>query len=74
MDLWGCIRNRNTGAPWLEDTMVIMYSATKGLAAMALAVAHSRGWLDYEAPIASYWALICFSHSGVIGFCIAGRM
>ena len=30
------------------DTMVIVYSATKGLAAMTLAVAHSRGWLDYE--------------------------
>jgi hypothetical protein len=25
-----------------------MGSATKGLAAMALAVAHSRGWLDCE--------------------------
>jgi hypothetical protein len=28
--------------------MVIVYSATKGLAAMTLAIAHSRGWLDYE--------------------------
>ena len=26
----------------------IVYSATKGLAAMTLALAHSRGWLDYE--------------------------
>ena len=35
--------------------MVIVYSATKGLAAMTLALAHSRGWLDYEKPVASYW-------------------
>jgi CubicO group peptidase (beta-lactamase class C family) len=35
--------------------MVIVYAATKGLAAMALAIAHSRGWLDYEARIAAYW-------------------
>jgi hypothetical protein len=28
--------------------MVIVYSATKGLAAMTLEIAHSRGWLDYE--------------------------
>jgi hypothetical protein len=28
--------------------MVIVYSATKGLAAMTPAIAHSRGWLDYE--------------------------
>jgi hypothetical protein len=31
-----------------QGTMVLVYSATKGLAAMAMAVAHSRGWLDYR--------------------------
>jgi CubicO group peptidase (beta-lactamase class C family) len=31
--------------------MVLIYSATKGLAAMTLAIAHSRGWLDYEERI-----------------------
>jgi CubicO group peptidase (beta-lactamase class C family) len=35
--------------------MVIVYSATKGLAAMTLAVAHSRGWLDYEERVCTYW-------------------
>ena len=35
--------------------MVIIHSATKGLAAMTLAVAHSRGWLDYEARVSDYW-------------------
>jgi CubicO group peptidase (beta-lactamase class C family) len=55
VDLWGGIRNQQTGEPWEQDTMVIVYSATKGLAAMTLAVAHSRGWLDYEAPVCAYW-------------------
>jgi CubicO group peptidase (beta-lactamase class C family) len=55
VDLWGGIRNRRTGEPWERDTMVIVYSATKGLAAMTLALAHSRGWLDYEARVADYW-------------------
>jgi CubicO group peptidase (beta-lactamase class C family) len=55
VDLWGGIRNKATGEPWERDTMVIVYSATKGLAAMALAIAHSRGWLDYEARVAAYW-------------------
>ena len=55
VDLWGGVRHRETGAPWEEDTMVIVYSATKGLAAMTLALAHSRGWLDYERTVASYW-------------------
>jgi len=35
--------------------MVVIHSATKGLAAMTLAVAHSRGWLDYDARVAKYW-------------------
>ena len=38
-----------------SDTMVVVYSATKGLAAMTLAIAHSRGWLDYEERVATYW-------------------
>jgi CubicO group peptidase (beta-lactamase class C family) len=55
VDLWGGTRKKATGEPWEEDTMVIVFSATKGLAAMALAVAHSRGWLDYEERVCTYW-------------------
>jgi CubicO group peptidase (beta-lactamase class C family) len=55
VDLWGGIRNKQTGEPWQRDTMAIVYSATKGLAAMTLALAHSRGWLDFEARVAAYW-------------------
>lgn len=55
VDLWGGIRNKETGEPWERDTMVIVHSATKGLAAMTLAVAHSRGWLNYEERVATYW-------------------
>jgi len=55
VDLWGGVRNEATGEPWDEDTMVLVHSATKGLAAMTLAVAHSRGWLDYEERVCAYW-------------------
>src|SRR5688572_29488926 len=55
VDLWGGVRNKQTGEPWERDTMVIVYSATKGLAAMTLAIAHSRGWLDYEERVCAYW-------------------
>src|SRR6187399_1737858 len=55
VDLWGGVRNSLTREPWEQDTMVLVYSATKGLAAMTLALAHSRGWLDYEARVAAYW-------------------
>lgn len=55
VDLWGGVRNKSTGEPWEENTMVIVYSSTKGLAAMTLALAHSRGWLDYEERVCRYW-------------------
>ena len=55
VDLWGGIRNKETSEPWEQDTMVIVYSTTKGLAAMTLAVAHSRGWLDYDERVCAYW-------------------
>ncbi|HVH56623.1 MAG TPA: serine hydrolase domain-containing protein [Vicinamibacterales bacterium] len=55
VDLWGGVRNRVTGEPWERNTMVVVHSATKGLAAMTLAIAHSRGWLDYEECVATYW-------------------
>ena len=55
VDIWGGIRNKQTNEPWERDTMVIVYSATKGLSAMTMALAHSRGWLDYEDYVCRYW-------------------
>jgi CubicO group peptidase (beta-lactamase class C family) len=55
VDLWGGIRNQRTGEPWEQNTMVVVHSATKGLAAMTLAITHSRGWLDYEERVCTYW-------------------
>jgi CubicO group peptidase (beta-lactamase class C family) len=55
VDLWGGLRHKLTLEPWERDTMVLVYSATKGLAGMAMALAHSRGWLDYEERVAAYW-------------------
>ncbi len=31
-DLWGGYRDAETHAPWEEDTMVLVFSTTKGLA------------------------------------------
>ena len=55
VDLWGGVRDQVTGAAWEEGTMVLVYSTTKGLSAMTLALAHSRGWLDYDERVCSYW-------------------
>ena len=55
VDLWGGVRDARDGSPWEEDTLVLVYSTSKGLAAMTLALAHSRGWLDYDERVATYW-------------------
>lgn len=35
--------------------MVCVFSATKGMSGLALALAHSRGLFDYEERVAAYW-------------------
>lgn len=55
VDLWGGVRDARDGSPWEQDTVVLVYSTSKGLSAMTLALAHSRGWLDYDERVAAYW-------------------
>ncbi len=55
VDLWGGVRNVATGEPWEEGTMALVHSTTKGLAALAVALAHSRGLLDYDERVCAYW-------------------
>jgi CubicO group peptidase (beta-lactamase class C family) len=55
VDLWGGYRDAGSRAPWERDTLVAVFSTTKGLAAMTLAVAHSQGLIDYDERVAVYW-------------------
>jgi len=55
VDLWGGYRDTTTLAPWQESTMVSVFSTTKGIASLCMAVAHSQGLLDYDEKIATYW-------------------
>jgi len=55
VDLWGGVRDKATSEPWEENTMILVASATKGPAAMTMALAHSRGLFDYDERISKYW-------------------
>jgi CubicO group peptidase (beta-lactamase class C family) len=55
VDLWGGYRNGTTKTPWQHDTMVNMFSTTKGIASLAVSVAASRGVICYDAKVADYW-------------------
>lgn len=66
VDLWGGRRTPEGDEPWLRDTMVVVMSTTKGLAAMTLAVANARGWLNYDAPVSLYWPEFAQNRKGSI--------
>jgi CubicO group peptidase (beta-lactamase class C family) len=66
VDLWGGRRAPTGDAPWNEDTMVLVNSTTKGLAAMTVAVANSRGWIDYDALVSEYWSEFAQNGKGAI--------
>ena len=55
VDLWGGIRDAATGEPWKEDTMALVFSSTKGMAGLAMALAHSRGLFGYDERVSTYW-------------------
>src|SRR5262245_36721756 len=55
VDLWGGVADPATGTPWVEDTLVLVYSSTKGVTAIAANLAIERGLLDADTTVASYW-------------------
>jgi CubicO group peptidase (beta-lactamase class C family) len=55
VDLWGGIADRRTGRPWQRDTLVLVWSCTKGAAALCAHLLLDRGLLDLDAPVSRYW-------------------
>jgi CubicO group peptidase (beta-lactamase class C family) len=55
VDLWGGYRCTATREPWTQETMVLVFSATKGMAAAAMTVAHARGLFELDEAVAAYW-------------------
>ena len=55
VDLWGGLADRATARPWTRDTISLVFSTTKGLAATCVLRLVEQGLLDLDAPIACYW-------------------
>ena len=66
VDLWGGYRDVETYSPWEEDTLIHVFSATKGISALAIAVAHSRGYFDYDQTVSTYWPEFAENEKGSI--------
>ncbi|MEU6819973.1 serine hydrolase domain-containing protein [Streptomyces atriruber] len=55
VDLWGGDADRSGTRPWERDTLVNVYSTTKGMTALCAHLLVDRGELDLDAPVARYW-------------------
>ncbi|MFX1273584.1 MAG: serine hydrolase domain-containing protein [Promethearchaeota archaeon] len=55
VDLWGGYRDKKSKDPWKEDTLILVFSTTKGVSAMAMALAHSKGYFNYDEKVSKYW-------------------
>ncbi|MFE7741570.1 serine hydrolase domain-containing protein [Nocardia sp. NPDC057455] len=55
VDLWAGFRDRLRTLPWEQDTIVPVFSSTKGMAAFTVAATVAKGLLDYDQPVAKYW-------------------
>lgn len=55
VDLWGGTANHRTDAPWTQDSVIVVYSSTKGATAICVAMLAEAGRLVYEAKVADYW-------------------
>ncbi|MFF9210120.1 MULTISPECIES: serine hydrolase domain-containing protein [unclassified Streptomyces] len=55
VDLWGGWADAARTRPWERDTVVNVWSTTKGPVALAAHLLADRGLLDLDAPVARYW-------------------
>ncbi|XP_061181860.1 BAI1-associated protein 3-like [Saccostrea echinata] len=55
VDLWGGYSDIEAGRPWQNDTLSIMFSTTKGVTAVIVALFVQRGYLDYKKRVSCYW-------------------
>lgn len=55
VDLWGGIADQATGRPWEEDTVILVFSTTKGVTAICANKLADEGHLDVDAPVVRYW-------------------
>ncbi|UUU36157.1 beta-lactamase family protein [Streptomyces sp. CA-210063] len=55
VDLWGGWADGARTRPWERDTLVNVWSTSKGPTALCAHLLTDRGLLDLDAPVAAYW-------------------
>jgi CubicO group peptidase (beta-lactamase class C family) len=66
VDLWGGYRDAARTQPWERDTIVNVWSTTKGIVTTCAHRLVDQGLLDLDAPVAKYWPEFAQSGKGTI--------
>jgi CubicO group peptidase (beta-lactamase class C family) len=68
VDLWGGTADKGSREAWRKDTIVMVFSATKGATAICAHMLVERGVLDLDAPVVAYWPEFGTEGKGQIKF------
>ncbi|MFF0031281.1 serine hydrolase domain-containing protein [Streptomyces avermitilis] len=55
VDLWGGWADAARTRPWERETLVNVWSTSKGPTSLCAHILADRGLLDFDAPVAAYW-------------------
>ncbi|MEM6582897.1 MAG: serine hydrolase domain-containing protein [Pseudomonadota bacterium] len=55
VDIWAGFQDRERTRPWEADTTICVYSTTKALTALCLALLVDRGQIQYDDLVSKYW-------------------
>ena len=66
VDLWAGVADQADGRPWETDTVVNVFSCSKGVLAVLANMAIQRGMLDPDRPVAEYWPEFAAAGKGAV--------
>lgn len=55
LDMWGGVARLSEQAPWTADTLIPVFSISKGVAAICVLALVDQGLIDLDEPLAHYW-------------------
>tara|TARA_B100000953_G_scaffold67014_1_gene53691 strand:+ start:3992 stop:5116 length:1125 start_codon:yes stop_codon:yes gene_type:complete len=55
VNIWAGHQDLEKTKTWKKDTLVTVYSTTKGVAALCVALAVEKGFINYNEKVATYW-------------------
>jgi CubicO group peptidase (beta-lactamase class C family) len=55
VDLWGGVADGDSGSPWRRDTLQVIFSGSKGLTALCVAMLIDRGLVALEDRVSRLW-------------------